>query len=148
VAYYDYATNDSANWGPTTLLSSTATSVKFVRTTSDGIWQLTQTITELPATAQSPASAKVTMALKNLTGVPRTAYLMRFADMVVTRWTVTGTHTGNLGAIPATGRRVSVTGISCGRVENGKMVEAWTNWDTLGMMQQLGVLSAAAQQAA
>src|SRR5215469_8197369 len=81
VAYYDYATNDSANWGPTTLRSSTATSVKFVRTTSDGIWQLTQTITELPATAQSPASAKVTMALKNLTGVPRTAYLMRFADI-------------------------------------------------------------------
>jgi len=69
-------------------------------------------------------------------------------QMVVTRWTVTGTHTGNLGAIPATGRRVSVTGISCGRVENGKMVEAWTNWDTLGMMQQLGILSAAAQQAA
>lgn|SRR5215469_1760350 len=28
VAYYDYATNDSANWGPTTLRSSTATSVK------------------------------------------------------------------------------------------------------------------------
>jgi steroid delta-isomerase-like uncharacterized protein len=69
-------------------------------------------------------------------------------QMVVTRWTVTGTHTGNLGAIPATGRRITVTGISCGRVENGKIVEGWTNWDTLGMMQQLGVLSAAAQQAA
>ena len=81
VAYYDYATNDSANWGPTTLLSSTATRVKFVRTTSDGTWQLTQTITELPATAQSPASAKVTMSLKNLSAVPRTAYLMRFADI-------------------------------------------------------------------
>jgi len=81
VAYYDYATNDSANWGPTSVLSSTATSVKLVRTTSDGLWQLTQTITELPATVQSPASAKVTMALKNLTAVPRTAYLMRFADI-------------------------------------------------------------------
>jgi steroid delta-isomerase-like uncharacterized protein len=69
-------------------------------------------------------------------------------QMVVTRWTVTGTHTGNLGAIPATGRRITITGISCGRVENGKMVEAWTNWDTLGMMQQLGVLAATAQQAA
>jgi hypothetical protein len=80
-SYYDYATNDSGNWGPTTLLSSTATSVKFVRVTSDGLWQLTQTITELPASAQSPASAKVAMALKNLTAVPRTAYLMRFADI-------------------------------------------------------------------
>jgi steroid delta-isomerase-like uncharacterized protein len=69
-------------------------------------------------------------------------------QMVVTRWTVSGTHTGNLGAIPATGRRISVTGISCGRVENGKIVEGWTNWDTLGLMQQLGVLSATAQRAA
>ena len=69
-------------------------------------------------------------------------------QMVVTRWTVTSTHTGNLGAIPATGRRISVTGISCIRVENGKAVESWTNWDTLGMMQQLGVLSATAQRAA
>ena len=81
VSYYDYATNDSGNWGPATLLSSTATSVKFVRLTSDGLWQLTQTITETPANAQSPASAKVTMTLKNMTGVPRTAYLMRFADI-------------------------------------------------------------------
>lgn len=69
-------------------------------------------------------------------------------QMVVTRWTVNGTHTGSLGAIPATGRKVSVTGISCARVENGKVVEAWSNWDTLGMMQQLGILSATAQQAA
>jgi steroid delta-isomerase-like uncharacterized protein len=70
------------------------------------------------------------------------------AQMVVTRWTVSGTHTGNLGAISTTGRRISVTGISCGRVENGKIVEGWTNWDTLGLMQQLGVLSATAQRAA
>jgi steroid delta-isomerase-like uncharacterized protein len=69
-------------------------------------------------------------------------------QMVMTRWTVSGMHTGNLGAIPATGRRISVTGISCGRVENGKIVESWTNWDTLGLMQQLGVLSATAQRAA
>jgi len=81
VGYYDYATNDSGNWGPTTLRSSTSTSVKLVRTTSDGIWQLTQTITEVPASTQSPAAAQVTMALKNLSGVPRTAYLMRFADI-------------------------------------------------------------------
>lgn len=56
---------------------------------------------------------------------------------VVTRWTVTSTHKGNLGAIPATGRRSTVTGITRSRVENGKFVESWTNWDTLGMMQQL-----------
>jgi steroid delta-isomerase-like uncharacterized protein len=68
--------------------------------------------------------------------------------MVVTRWTVTGTHRGNLGNIPATGRRMSVTGISWSRVENGKFVESWTSWDTLGMLQQLGVAEAPAQRAA
>lgn len=67
---------------------------------------------------------------------------------VMTRWTVTSTHTGNLGSIPATGRRSTVTGITCSRVENGKFVESWTNWDTLGMIQQLGVLPVAAEQAA
>lgn len=68
--------------------------------------------------------------------------------MVVTRWTVTSTHMGNLGSIPATGRRMSITGITCGRIENGKFVEGWTNWDTLGMMQQLGLVSAPGQRAA
>ena len=69
-------------------------------------------------------------------------------QIVMTRWTVTSTHAGSLGTIPATGRRSTVTGITCSRVENGKFVESWTNWDTLGMMQQLGVLPAAAEQAA
>ena len=69
-------------------------------------------------------------------------------SMVVTRWTVTGTHSGNLGNIPASGRRMSVTGISWSRVEDGKFVESWTSWDTLGMLQQLGVAEAPARRAA
>jgi steroid delta-isomerase-like uncharacterized protein len=60
-------------------------------------------------------------------------------DTVVTRWTATGTHEGNLPGIPATRRSISVTGMVCGRVENGKFVESWSNWDALGMLQQLGV---------
>ncbi len=73
---------------------------------------------------------------------------MSEGQMVATRWTVTSTHAGNLGDIPATGRRTSATGISWSRVENGKFVESWTNWDTLGMLQQLGVMPAPAQEAA
>ena len=69
-------------------------------------------------------------------------------QMVVTRWTVRGTHKGNLGPIPATGQPTTITGITCSRVENGKFVESWTNWDTLGMMQQLGVVPALAERAA
>ena len=80
-AYYDYASGDSGNWSPTNLVSSTATSVKLSRVTSDGLWQLTQTITQVNATAKSPGAVTVTMAIKNLTGITRTVYLLRFADV-------------------------------------------------------------------
>jgi steroid delta-isomerase-like uncharacterized protein len=60
----------------------------------------------------------------------------------ITRWTVAGTHQGELAGIPPTGRRFSVTGISIARIANGKIAESWNNWDALGLMQQLGVVSA------
>lgn len=66
----------------------------------------------------------------------------------VTRWTVTGTHEGELAGIPRTGRRFSVTGISIGRVVNGKITESWNSWDALGLMQQLGVVPAEAKDRA
>ena len=59
-------------------------------------------------------------------------------DQVVTRWTVRGTHTGPLMDMPPTGKSVTITGISIDRVKNGKIVEGWTEFDALGMMQQLG----------
>lgn len=66
-------------------------------------------------------------------------------DTVVTRYTATGTHNGDVAGIPATGRRISVTGMVIGRVRNGKFVEGWGNWDTFGLMQQLGVVPAEAK---
>lgn len=33
-----------------------------------------------------------------------------------------------------------MTGISITRIANGKIAEAWEEWDSLGMMQQLGVV--------
>src|SRR5437588_6374840 len=63
-------------------------------------------------------------------------------DTVVTRWTVSGTHKGDLPALPASGKRFSVTGMTVARVKNGKFVEGWNNWDALGLMQQLGGVSA------
>jgi steroid delta-isomerase-like uncharacterized protein len=59
----------------------------------------------------------------------------------VTRWAVSGTHQGELAGIPPTGRRFSVTGISIAHIANGKILESWNNWDALGLMQQLGVVS-------
>ena len=78
VPYYDYAdAGDSGNWQAPVTLAVTATSVKIARTTSDGIWTLTQTI----AINKPAASANVTMALKNNTAVTRLATIIRYADV-------------------------------------------------------------------
>jgi len=61
-------------------------------------------------------------------------------DMVATRWTAVGTHQGEVMGIPASGKTTTVTGIGIDRFEDGKIVEAWNNWDTLGMMQQIGAI--------
>lgn len=60
-------------------------------------------------------------------------------DKVVTRWTARGTHDGSLMGIPPTGREAAVTGITIQRLENGRVVEGWTNWDLMGLLGQLGV---------
>jgi steroid delta-isomerase-like uncharacterized protein len=65
-------------------------------------------------------------------------------DKVVWRWTITGTHTGDLMGIPPTGRPVKITGIVLSRFANGKWAEDYVNWDTLGMLQQIGVVPAMA----
>ena len=66
-------------------------------------------------------------------------------DTVVIRWTVTGTHNGDLPSLPRTGKPISVTGITIARLSDGKFVESWNNWDALGMMQQLGAVAAEAK---
>ena len=62
-------------------------------------------------------------------------------DRVTTRFTSRGTHGGTRGHRP-TGRRVEVTGIVISRIAGGKIAEDYTNFDALGMMQQLGVIPA------
>lgn len=64
-------------------------------------------------------------------------------DMVVTRWTARGTHTGPFQGIPPTGKRASFTGVDIDRFAGGKAVECWTNTDELGLLQQLGAIPAA-----
>ena len=71
--------------------------------------------------------------------------LIAEADQVVMRWTTRGTHTGALVtpiALPATGKQVAVTGISIIRLAGGQADEVWTQGDSLGLLQQLGVIPA------
>jgi steroid delta-isomerase-like uncharacterized protein len=61
-------------------------------------------------------------------------------DKVATRWTGRGTHDGDLMGVAPTGKQVTVSGLTLSRLANGKVVEEYTNWDTFGMMQKLGVV--------
>jgi steroid delta-isomerase-like uncharacterized protein len=62
------------------------------------------------------------------------------ADKVCTRFTWTGTQRGLFVGVPATGRRVTVRGLVIDRLHSGKMADSRILMDTLGMMQQLGVV--------
>ncbi len=59
------------------------------------------------------------------------------ADMVVARWIMEGTNTGQWGSTPATGKHVRFAGVNIWRFADGKVVEIWNHRDDLGLMQQL-----------
>jgi steroid delta-isomerase-like uncharacterized protein len=61
-------------------------------------------------------------------------------DQAVTRWTIRGTHRGDLMGTAPTERKIEFKGISIHRIEGGKIVEEWNGYDTLGVMQQIGAV--------
>jgi steroid delta-isomerase-like uncharacterized protein len=63
-------------------------------------------------------------------------------DLVACHWTASGKNGGSLLGRPATGRKITISGADIFRVTNGKIVERWGSFDTLGMMQQLGAVPA------
>jgi steroid delta-isomerase-like uncharacterized protein len=63
-------------------------------------------------------------------------------DLVATRWAVSGTHEAEFFGVPATGKRVTVEGMNFYRLADGKITDVWTQFDGLGLMQQLGALPA------
>jgi steroid delta-isomerase-like uncharacterized protein len=68
-------------------------------------------------------------------------------DLVATRWTCRGTHKAELFGIAPTGKQATVTGITIDKYVDGKLAESWTNWDTLGLLQQIGAVPTAMQTA-
>jgi predicted ester cyclase len=68
-------------------------------------------------------------------------------DEVATRWTVRGIHRGEMMGTAATGNRVTFTGTQTDYISGGKIVESWSNWDTLGMLHQIGAVPATEWQA-
>jgi steroid delta-isomerase-like uncharacterized protein len=63
-------------------------------------------------------------------------------DRVVARWTIRGTHQGEIEEFgPPTGRQMELKGITISRIEGGKIVEEWEAYDNLSVMQQLGLVT-------
>jgi steroid delta-isomerase-like uncharacterized protein len=60
-------------------------------------------------------------------------------DRVVVRWTVRGTNTGKGNGLPATGKKIEVSGFSIFRMADGRIAESWGMFDTFGLFRQLGL---------
>jgi steroid delta-isomerase-like uncharacterized protein len=95
-----------------------------------------------------PAPLKGTAAWKGfvqafLTAFPDLHFTMEdqvvAGEKVVHRWHCTGTHTGPLGPVPSTGKKISIDGLIVDRVVDGKVAERWEQFDGTLMMQQLGL---------
>ena len=60
-------------------------------------------------------------------------------DRIAVRCVVTGTHTGPGLPVAPTGKPVRFTGMCMVRIEDGRAVEGWNNFDFLAMYHQLGM---------
>lgn len=61
-------------------------------------------------------------------------------DKVAVRWTMTGTHKGELFGVPPTDDEVVLSAIEINRFDGGLLVETWTQSDQIGLMEQVGAL--------
>jgi hypothetical protein len=68
-------------------------------------------------------------------------YVLAQGNRVATRIRTTGTHQGTYMGVPPTGNQISFTGIVIYSLnDDGKVIERWQDFDSVSMMQQLGVI--------
>ena len=65
--------------------------------------------------------------------------LIAEGDLVAFWCTYTGTHTGQMGPFPPTGKTANLDFSGVHRLENGKVVETWVTWDNITILGQLGL---------
>ena len=81
VSYFDYGANDSGNLlGSSFSLPNGKTAVS-TRITTDGIWQITNTVMQVLATNTSPGKVIAKTVVKNMTGISRGIFFLRHADL-------------------------------------------------------------------
>jgi steroid delta-isomerase-like uncharacterized protein len=65
--------------------------------------------------------------------------LVAEADIVVERFTASGTHRGELMGVAPTGKTLVLSGINIFRIDGDRIVERWGRLDELGLFRQLGL---------
>jgi steroid delta-isomerase-like uncharacterized protein len=63
-------------------------------------------------------------------------------DRVVARWKMEGTHLGPFAGFPASQKRVTQTAIVIYQIKDSKIIRAWLQPDSLGLLQQIGAIPA------
>ena len=98
-----------------------------------------------PADGQVPGPSGYRMffsgmraAFPDMTVTPET--IVQDEDTIAFAYTLTGTHTGPLGKIPPTGKKVKIRGMQISKFKDGKMVERWGSSDELTLLRQIGVI--------
>lgn len=61
-------------------------------------------------------------------------------DIVVVRHARRGTHVGEFAGVAPTGNPFEVPGVVLHRMADGRIAESWVNVDTLGLLEQLGLV--------
>jgi steroid delta-isomerase-like uncharacterized protein len=65
-------------------------------------------------------------------------------DYVVQHLRAIGKNTGEFNGMPPTGKDTNITGVMTSKIKDGKVIEAWSLFDSLGLLRQLGVVPAGA----
>jgi steroid delta-isomerase-like uncharacterized protein len=64
--------------------------------------------------------------------------LVAEGDKVCARATTRGTHRGTIFEVPATGKTVTITGLTMVRISDGQITDSWVKNDVVGLLKQLG----------
>lgn len=62
-------------------------------------------------------------------------------DTLIARWTLTGTHTGELMGLPPSGRVATMAGMHMFRFRGEQIAETWISYDALGLLDRLGLVT-------
>ncbi|GAC1636055.1 MAG: hypothetical protein NVS9B14_14190 [Candidatus Acidiferrum sp.] len=61
-------------------------------------------------------------------------------DKVVASWMITGVHSGEYNGMAPTNKKITVEGISIHQIADGKIMDTYSVWDTLGLMKKVGAV--------